>query len=106
MAKLSGGGISSNKVTSSKSAWKVEPKAQAVSPAGVNQMSLSTQFRKDPLAQGAGYSTKPMGSTGIANARFNSASAGPGSGRTIYKSGSQSPTPPAKPVRPGRSFDE
>jgi hypothetical protein len=97
----SGGGITSNKLLTSKG-YKTEPVPPAVSPAGVAQQGMATQFRKEELYQGKGYQTGPQQSTGIARATFNSAKAGPGSGRTIYASGSQSPTPTPKPVGPTR----
>jgi len=50
---------------------------------------MAVQFKKEPLQQGAGYEPGKVGSTGIAGATYNAAKAGPGSQRTIYKSGSQ-----------------
>jgi hypothetical protein len=100
---LAGGGINSNKVVQSKSGQKVEPVTHKVNPAGVAQMGLSHQFKPEPMLQGKGYEPKAMGSTGIANARQGHAGPGPGGGnRTIYKSGSQSPTPPAREMPAGR----
>jgi hypothetical protein len=100
MVKLSGGGINSNKLVQSKYA-KSEPVSRKASPAGVNQMGVATQFRKEPVISGSGYTPAKVGSTGIANARQGHSGAGPGGGgRTIYKSGSQSPTPPAKAIAP------
>jgi len=99
MAKISGGGITSNKLVTSKG-YKVEPVARGASPAGVSQMGVSTAFRKEPLIQGPRYNPAPVPPTGIANACKGPAGAAPGGGgRTIYKSGSQSPTPTvSKPV--------
>jgi hypothetical protein len=100
---LAGGGINSNKTVQSKSGGKVEPVAKAANPAGVAQMGLSHQFKPEPMLQGKGYEPKAMGSTGIANARQGHAGPGPGGGgRMIYKSGSQSPTPPAHGMPAGR----
>jgi hypothetical protein len=99
---LSGGGIQSRQYVTSRSGVKVEPEAKAASAAGVAQQGLSTAFKKEPLFEGRGYTPKEMAPTGIANSRFNSAASGPGSGRTIYSSGSQSPTPTARPMPPGR----
>lgn len=90
----SGGGIQSRNV-SHRYEPKVEPKTHKASPAGAAQQGMAVQFRKEPLQQspGSGYEPKPMGSTGIANVRQGHAGPGPGGGnRTIYKSGSQSPT--------------
>ena len=100
----SGGGISSNKVVQSKSGGKVEPRSTSIDPAGISQRDVSTAFKKTPVEVGPGYSTKPMPPTGIANASKGPAGAGPGGmGRTIYKSGSQSPTPPAHGIPAGRN---
>ena len=99
----SGGGIQGNKVVQSKSGWKTEPIPHKASPAGAAQQGMAVQFRKEPLQQGRGYEPAKQGDTGIANARQGPAGAGPGGmGRTIYKSGSQSPTPPAREMPPGR----
>src|SRR5262245_7651319 len=85
--------------------WKAEPKPHAVTPAAVNQSGVETQFKKEPLVSGPGYKTGPMADTGIANARRGPSGAGPGGGsRMIYKSGSQSPTPPANPPAKGRDI--
>ena len=100
----SGGGITSNKLVTSKG-YKTEPVANKASPAGAGQLGAAVQFRKEPLIQGKGYNPAPVPATGIANARKGPSEAGPGSGRTIYKSGSQSPTPPvSKPVGAGRDI--
>jgi hypothetical protein len=100
----SGGGINSNKTVQSRSGVKVEPKAQAANVAGVAQQGMATAFKKEPLIQGKGYEPQGMGPTGIANATKGPAGAGPGGmGRTIYRSGSQSPTPPAHEMPAGRN---
>jgi hypothetical protein len=101
---LSGGGYNSRQV-SHRNEPKTEPKAKAANPAGVAQMGLSHQFKPEPMLQGKGYEPKAMGSTGIANARKGHAGPGPGGGsRTIYRSGSQSPTPPAHEMHKGREI--
>ena len=100
----SGGGITSNKYVTSRSGMKTEPRSTAINPAGISQRDVSTAFKKTPVEAGPGYSTKPRGDTGIAGARKGPAGAGPGGyGRTIYKSGSQSPTPPARGMPAGRN---
>jgi hypothetical protein len=105
MVKLTGGGIQSNKTVQSKSGGKVEPKPHAVSPGAADMMGQAVQFRKPPLVQGPGYVTKAEGPTGIANARKGPAGAAPGGmGRTIYGSGSQSATPPAREMPKGRDI--
>jgi hypothetical protein len=101
----SGGGINSNKAVQSKSGQKVEPRSTAIDPAGVSQRDVSTAFRKTPLEVGPGYSPKPMPPTGV-RGTYNSATSGPASQRTVYPAGSQSLTPPASEMPPGRTFDE
>src|SRR4029077_6330372 len=102
MKMKSGGGYNSQVVKHSQG-WKVEPKAKAVNPASAAQLGRSEQFRKPPLEQGKGYEPGKVGATGIANARQGHSGVGPGGGnRTIYRSGSQSPTPPARSMEKGR----
>lgn len=103
---VSGGGITSNKYKTSKAGQKVEPVSHKANVAGVAQQGMSAQFRKEPIISGPGYTPAKVGSTGIANAKFNSASQGPGSGRTLYRSGSQSGTPEPRAMPAGRGFDE
>lgn len=104
---VSGGGIGGNKVVQSRAGGKVEPKAKAISPAGVSQFPVSTQFTKEKLEAGRGYTPAKEGSTGIANARQGHSGVGPGGGdRTIFKSGSQCPTPQAPGMPPGRGFGD
>ena len=101
--KLTGGGIQGRNVKQSRSAQKVEPVAHKASPAGAAQLGMSVQFEKEKLQSGKGYEPKAQPSTGIANARQGHSGPGPGGGgRTIYKSGSQSPTPPARELPAGR----
>jgi hypothetical protein len=104
MVKIqSGGGINSNKVVQSRSGVKVEPVSKAGNAAGVAQQGLATAFRKEPITQGQGYTPKVMPATCIANAVKGPPGTGPGGGgRTIYRSGSQSQTPVAKPMSAGR----
>jgi hypothetical protein len=80
-----------------------EPKTHRGNPAGVAQQGMATHFKKEPITQGKGYEPKAMPATGVPG-YFNSAKAGPGSERTIMRSGSQSqygkPVPdPAGPPR-------
>ena len=100
----SGGGINSNKTVQSSAGVKVEPVTHAGNVAGVGQAGLSHAFKPEPMLQGKGYEPGKMPATGIANARQGPPGAGPGGfGRTIYKSGSQSPTPPAREMPAGRN---
>ena len=98
---VSGGGIGSNKYVTSKSA-KVEPVSRKASPAGAAQLGAAVQFKKEPLVQGKGYSPGDKGSTGLSGT-YNPAREGPGSGRTTYRSGSQSATPQAQEMPAGRN---
>jgi hypothetical protein len=100
---VSGGGLKSRVVKHS-TGYKQEPVPHKASPAGAAQQGMATQFRKEPLQQGTGYQPGKMGSTGIAGARQGNAGPGPGGGnRTIYRSGSQSPTPSAREMPAGRN---
>jgi hypothetical protein len=102
---ISGGGYNSRQVSHRREP-KTEPVTHRGNPAGVAQQGMAVQFRKEPLQQGphSGYEPGKTGSTGIANASKGPAGAGPGGyGRTIYKSGSQSPTPPAREMPAGRN---
>jgi hypothetical protein len=103
MVKLTGGGYGSAKHVDKKAGMKVEPKARAMSPEAAGQQGAALAFARKPLEQGPGYTPGKQGDTGIANARKGPAGAGPGGmGRTIYASGSQSATPPARPLPAGR----
>jgi hypothetical protein len=85
-----GGGFNSNKIVRSQNP-KVEPKAYAMSPAGASQLGTAlgnhatTSNRKVlkgaavPLQSGPGYEAKGP-RPGVA---------GPGGGRTVYRSGGQ-----------------
>jgi hypothetical protein len=97
--KSGGGGGYGSSVRSN--APKVEPKSKAISPGGVSQAGVSTAFKKENVVFGRGYEPAPMPATGV-KGTFNSASQGPGSGRTVYGSGSQSPTLQAKEMPKGR----
>jgi|SRR5262245_35020673 len=102
MIKLTGDGINSTKTVQSRSGYKVEPKTHAGNVAGVAQQGMATAVKKEPLTQGRGYEPEKMGDTGIAKATYNPATSGPDSLRTTYASSSQSPTPPAREMPPGR----
>jgi hypothetical protein len=105
MAKLTGGGYGSAKHVDKKAGMKVEPKAWAMNVEAVGQQGAALAFARKPLEQGKGYEPSKMGPTGIANASKGPAGAGPGGmERTIYGSGSQSPTPPAREMSPSRDY--
>ena len=101
----SGGGINSNKTVQSRSGYKVEPISKAGNVAGVAQQGMATAFRKEPITQGQGYTPGKMPATGV-KGTYDSATSGPGSGRTVYPSGSQGAIPLAREISPGRTFDE
>ena len=83
---------------------KVEPKANRANVAGVAQQGMATGFTKKPVIQGKGYEPSKMGPTGVPG-YFNAAKAGPGSGRTIMRSGSQSQYGPTAPSAVNRAPD-
>jgi hypothetical protein len=98
----SGGGYSSNKTVHSQG-YKTEPKARTGNVAGVAQQGLATAFKKEPITSGRGYEPGPMPKTG-SRGEFNAAATGPGSGRTIYKHGTQTANPPATGMPAGRDI--
>jgi hypothetical protein len=101
---VSGGGYNSRVVKHDRKG-KQEPVTHKGNVAGVAQQGMALAFKRSPITQGKGYEPKPMGSTGIANATKGPAGAGPGGyGRTIYGSGSQSPTPAAREMPPSRDY--
>jgi hypothetical protein len=90
MVKLtSGGGINSNKVVQSKKGQKDEPVTHKANVDAVAQQGMAVQFKKEPLTEGRGYEPKAMGPTGVPG-KYNASTQGPGSGRTIHPTGSQS----------------
>lgn len=93
MKIISGGGIQSNKFSTTR-AGKQEPISRSVNPAGVSQAGVSTAFKKEPMIRGKGYSA-PTGVT-------DPCKIGPGAGRQIYKSGSQQRAPTVGPMEPTR----
>jgi hypothetical protein len=92
-----GGGLGMNKVVTGKSP-KVEPRSQAIRPAGVAQIGLAVDPKAVAPIRG-GRTLGPVGPT-------NNMVAGPGAGRTVHKSGSQHGLTPARPLPAGRSFDD
>jgi hypothetical protein len=92
MTNRTGGGINS-RVVSNVNAPKREPYPHAVSVGAVSRQGAmvgeGTPFK--PLYAGKGYST-PVGPTDGMDARPG------GNGRQVMRAGSQSPTPPARPM--------
>ena len=79
--KLSGGGITSNKLVRSK-APKAEPRSKAISPGAVDMIGQTVAFKKPPLEMGSGLGG-PVGPT-------NNLVNGPkGQGRTVHHCGTQ-----------------
>jgi hypothetical protein len=106
MVRLTGGGYGSDKHVEARKG-KQEPVTHKANVEGVGQVGLQHAFKPKPMLEGKGYEPSKMGPTGIANATKGPQGAGPGGmGRTIYKSGSQAPTPVAREMEPGRGFDE
>ena len=95
---LTGGGYGSSQHKDMRAGVKVEPVANKANVAGVAQQGMATAFKKEPITQGKGYEPKSMPASGVPG-YFNAAKEGPGSGRTIYRSGGQhqygSPAPNA-----------
>jgi len=85
----SGGGIGMRHVTHV-TAPKTEPRSHSVDPGRASQIGQSTAFAKAPLYGGRGYSP-PVGPT-------NNLAQGPGAGREVLRSGSQSAVPAAIPM--------
>jgi hypothetical protein len=104
MVKITSGGGYNSRVVKHDRKTKQEPVAHKANPAGVADQGMAVQYRKEPLQQGKGYEPKPMGSTGVPG-YFNSAQQGPGSGRTIHKSGAQSQYGPVNPGVQNRAPD-
>jgi hypothetical protein len=93
MTKLSGGGLTSNKLVSTRNP-KAEPTSYAISPNRPSEIGLSHHYLVKPL-QGNPYSN-PIGPSPSV--------AGPGGGRTVMRAGSQSATPNPTPRTSGRSL--
>jgi hypothetical protein len=68
---------------------KKEPVAKAQSVEAVAQQGAALRFPHKPLESGPGYTSKPMPPTGVPG-HYNSKTSGPGSLRTVMKSGRQS----------------
>jgi hypothetical protein len=95
---VTGGGIQSNKVVQTSNP-KREPINNAVSMNRPSMIGLQHWVNQDkgPLYQRGGVDSTPKGPS-------NNFIAGPGAGRQILRSGSQSPTPNPTPMGRGRSL--
>lgn len=89
MARIVSGGGFNSRVVKHDRKTKAEPITHKASPAGAAQQGMAVQFRKEPLQAGKGYEPKPCGPTGVPG-KYNAATSGPGSQRTVHPSGSQS----------------
>ena len=78
----SGGGIAISKNVGVKSG---PPRTNIISPASASQLGQSVAFKRDPLPIGTGAQV-PMGNALATNV----GAGGPGKGREIHRSGSQS----------------
>jgi hypothetical protein len=92
--KSGGGGGYGSRPVSHSHQGKSEPISHKGNPAGVGQIGLQHAFKPEPVTKGRGY--EPL--KGVAD----NTKVGPGAGRTIYRSGSQQPTPPAREMPKGR----
>ena len=103
---VSGGGISSNKLVTSKGGQKVEPKATRVEPEAAALIGRAVDFKNQPAwtGSGPGYMPQPCGPTGVPG-KYNPAKAGPGSLRTVMPSGSQSLYGSTRAGEPNRAPD-
>jgi hypothetical protein len=90
---VTGGGAGTNKLVSTRN-FKTEPQNYAIDPGRASNIGMSVHFVKGPLQEGRGYSN-PIGPSPSV--------AGPGGGRVVLPSGSQSrvsnPTPMQRPRR-------
>jgi hypothetical protein len=93
MAKLSGGGIQSNKNVSPP--VKTGAPRKGSSPCAADQIGQTVAFKKEQIDAGRGYNASQLGNA----VALNSKSA-PGQGRTIHGCGSQGVH---GPVNPGNS---
>jgi hypothetical protein len=92
-------GISSNKLVR-RPQPKVEPRAKGVSPGGVSQLGehVGTRKAQEPMYQGKGFNSAKAGQP-------NNMVSGPGGGRTVMATGSQSQHGPAAGTAPPPSKD-
>jgi len=95
MRAKSGGGITSNKLRQVYEP-KTEPRAHKVNVDAAAMQGLTLGYERKPR-DGKGYSQGPMPPTGIGNSYKKPDVPAPGSGRTIYRTGSQMQHGPANP---------
>ena len=91
----SGGGITSNKLVQSPVRGG-SPSADKINPGGAGQLGSMVIQNPTPLQAGTMHKV-PLGN----QVALNVGKGGPGTGRTVYRSGTQSPTPAATPMAMG-----
>jgi len=105
----SGGGINSSVVTRKREATREAPRIRAANPAatadlgsakGNHSENRDLPYTTRPLYSGNGYPTK-LGN----ELATNVGRGGPGTGRTVMKAGSQSPTPAVSARPSGRGIN-
>lgn len=86
MSKVSGGGITSNKLVQVGVSGG-SPRANVISPGGADQLGQSVGAKRavQPLVAGTAAAPVPMGNTVATNVQGG----GPGKGRTVMPAGSQ-----------------
>src|SRR6516162_2712998 len=91
MKVRSGGGLTSNKLVTAKAGQKVEPRSRAIAPEAASSIGKAAAGYRPPLITqgGRGYQSEPMPPKGVGNATKRPDVPSPGSGRTIYRTGSQ-----------------
>jgi hypothetical protein len=99
MRKLSGGGIQTNKLVHP--GIRTGSPSKGSSPAAASQLGQSTAFRKEQVETGRGYDGAKLGNE-IAT---NVGKGGAGTGRNIYRCGTQSQHGPVAGKRPEPSRD-
>jgi hypothetical protein len=93
-----GGGPKSNKVINV-GVRAGAPSTNKISAAGVGQMGAATHFQKSPIVSGTAKQV-PLGNEVAGNV----GGGGPGTGRTVYGSGSQQGLKPTMPMPRGRGI--
>src|SRR5262249_48068653 len=94
MAKLSGGGITSNKLVHPN--IRTGQPYKASSPASASQLGQSVSFKREQVDVGRAYTGAPLGN----QVALNVGAGGAGTGRTVHHCGSQGTH---GPVNPGHS---
>jgi hypothetical protein len=85
--KLSGGGITSNKLSQKREATREQPRVRAASPAGVSQLGqkVANPQAFEPVHQGPSFQKVKFGN----ELATNVGAGGPGKGRKVLPAGTQ-----------------